>query len=508
MSGRHRGKIDHRLSRQLIDRLRTPSSHAPKYLFPDANHPNMIECRDTVSLAVPYDRLQHAMAEYCIGAHDEPIRASIAQSMFIGAEQNQSAKNAGSDIRILDDAQLSAIGRWIIPHVAFGVLNGGSATSYFDHHRNKAFSSHLFKHFMKPFARAETRYGNMPKGVIPALYNSDGSPGPTFMELKMRSLNRWYHSLLTAGVPFPHGPHIPLFQMTSESTDAVIRRETRRLRKSFMHSRVSEWVRPFPHWHTSLTMRQGLIPTFSDMPSTGRPHRFFYQHNGRKRSLGLPAGHGQNFYVLRSIYKTLAKRGYRFVTLGNIDNIAYRIEPALIAHVALSDVDGAFYFMPRSAVDIKGGVLMTTKSNTLQVVELGTNVALDDIQRYEESGGEVFFNAAVGIFNLERLIKRLDYIIEQLPVYLFSKESDGGAYMHIEQLTWDVIPLLEKSNALILPKRRSLLAAKLLLESYLTSGLPLPSRSEHAALGASLFDGVRDIIAESAGIEYYEGFWL
>ena len=405
------------------------------------------------------------------------------------------------------------IGRRLVPYLAFGLLNGGSATSYFDHHRNQGFSTELFEHFTVPFGRAKHHFAHLPKGLAPAVYNCDGSAGPTFLEIKIRHLQRIYGELRAEDIDFPNGAHIPLFQMTSNSTHQAIRSETARLRKRFLELRVPGGMGKPPRWQYPLIAQQTLVGALAaDLPPDNagtRPQYFSYKDNRRTRRLGLPAGHGQSFHVLRAIYQKLLDRGYRFATLGNIDNIAYCIDPELIAHVALADIDGAFIFLPRSAVDVKGGVLVKQEDERLTFLTLGAPGTTPALRRQlDKKESDVFFCAAVGIFNLRRLIEQLDTIIATLPVLLLNKKTDLGAYWQLEQQAWDVMPLMEDSKVFLLPKARGLLAAKLLLESYLTSGLPMPANSEFAEIGTHLFSSAQQILSSSIGLEYHNGFWL
>ncbi len=79
------------------------------------------------------------------------------------------------------------IGMDILSFTAFGVLNGGSATSYADGKKNLALGRDVFDAVSPSFAILAPLCKDMPKGITPAYINPDGSPGASFLELKMRA---------------------------------------------------------------------------------------------------------------------------------------------------------------------------------------------------------------------------------------------------------------------------------------------------------------------------------
>ena len=74
------------------------------------------------------------------------------------------------------------------PYFAFGVLNGGSASSYFDRKKNQGFSPELFDLFHSEFESLAHEFAKLPKALCPAFLKADGSYGPTFIGLKLRAL--------------------------------------------------------------------------------------------------------------------------------------------------------------------------------------------------------------------------------------------------------------------------------------------------------------------------------
>ena len=89
---------------------------------------------------------------------------------------------------IFDRHGLAQLGILLYPYVGYGVLNGGSASSYFDYKKNVALSPELYEicaekfHFLAGLGRDGA------KALVPAYINEDGTPGASFIELKMRAL--------------------------------------------------------------------------------------------------------------------------------------------------------------------------------------------------------------------------------------------------------------------------------------------------------------------------------
>ena len=80
-------------------------------------------------------------------------------------------------------------------------------------YKTRAISEELYSFYQKDFERLAAAYEGKPKGITSAFLNPDGTPGPSFMELKLRSLliKVRQHAQRT-GRPLPP---LPVFQMTS-----------------------------------------------------------------------------------------------------------------------------------------------------------------------------------------------------------------------------------------------------------------------------------------------------
>lgn len=120
-------------------------------------------------------------------------------------------------------AALSELGERLFPRTAYGILNGGSATSYADRKKNQAFGLDVFSALEGPFEELAPLCEGRPKGITPAYINPDGSPGASFLQLKLRA-----RLLAALAYRRKYGdserPVLPLFQMTSLGTDAELSR--------------------------------------------------------------------------------------------------------------------------------------------------------------------------------------------------------------------------------------------------------------------------------------------
>ena len=75
----------------------------------------------------------------------------------------------------------------LLGRTAYGVLNGGSATSYADSKKNLAFGQGVFDALAPSYKRLAPLCKDRPKGLTPAYLEPDGSPGASFLLLKMRA---------------------------------------------------------------------------------------------------------------------------------------------------------------------------------------------------------------------------------------------------------------------------------------------------------------------------------
>ena len=439
---------------------------------------------------------------------------------------------------LLDATMLEAIGRQIVPRCAYGVLNGGSATSYADLKKNRAIDEALFSALKPAFERYSGLCRDLPKGLTPAYINPDGSPGASFLELKMRArllaANRAGFAASDASAKASENgsaPHstmlsadarqkearadqpkhlfMPLYQMTSTGNHETLLSAYAELSSSpFLKTLSLRTGLDAAPW---LSGKQPLIAAYTHS-SEGMPKRIFDRAYGKEHSsLALPGGHGQCFMVLADIFRTLQQQGIRYAMLSNVDNLGAFIDPVELAILAISGKPAGFDFAYRTPIDVKGGILVRTQDGTNNVVDIGPAIDIKEVETLEKQGEAILFNCATGIFDLEWLVPNLQNIAHSLPVRFTDQIKDAGAYSQAEQVTWEVVSLLPDFVAFAVNKERRFLAAKMLAEMLLTSGFAndIPSVPETLRqVGAALHNGQRWLLQNVYGLELVNGRWL
>ena len=304
----------------------------------------------------------------------------------------------------------------------------------------------------------------------------------------------------------PLKPGLPMVEMTSLFTESALRDAYRTFPDSpvltdFDRDTVLAAV------DTAAEVQPLLAAmTHSDQ---GRPKGFFTEAHGKPgEPLGLPGGHGQNFQVLAPVYRALHETGKHLVYLGNVDNTGFTIDPVAIAMVALRDVQAGFDFAFRTAVDVKGGVLLYDQSGGLNCADIGSAIDKEEVFAAEERGKQILFNCATGLFNLDHLVPRIDEVVEQLPMRISDQDKDAGRYSQAEQVTWEIIGMLDDTLIFGIDKYRRFLAAKMLLEMFLTSGLHRERARKIQASVDDLADGLANVLREEYGLELQSGRWL
>jgi UTP--glucose-1-phosphate uridylyltransferase len=402
---------------------------------------------------------------YAVAARDARNRLGS-----LGLEVPASVRENPSGELVFRAAQLEELGERLLGKCAYGVLNGGSATSYADSKKNLAFGQGVFDALSDSYNALAPLCKDRPKGLTPAYLEPDLSPGASFLELKMRArlvaARRAKERGEEAGEDF-----MPLFQMTSVSNDAA-------LASAYAEQEEGPLLAPLAKelgikgasWRTGV---QPMIAAYTHS-SEGRPKRVFDRAHGASDSaIALPGGHGQCFRVLASVLRELHGRGIRFAYLGNVDNLGYLPDPVELAILALSGQPAAFDFSLRTSVDVKGGILVETEGPVGKgrtIADIGPAISFEEVRRLEASGSSILFNCAIGLFDLDYLVPQLDEIGRKLPVRFTDQDKDSGRYSQAEQVTWEVASILPGFLAFAVDKYDRFIAAKLLAETLLTSG--------------------------------------
>jgi hypothetical protein len=415
-------------------------------------------------------------------------------------------------------AALEEIGLALLPRTAYGILNGGSATSYADRKKNLAFGDDVFESLKPDFERLAPVCRDRPKGITPAFVNPDGSPGPSFLALKMRAR-------LLASIAYrarfgdPGRPVLPLFQMSSVGNDAPL--------AAAYAAYADDPLLAIPAARSGeapcdvATGVQPMIAAYTHS-GEGRPKRVFDRAYGRSDSVvALPGGHGQCFRVLAPALRALRDSGIRFAYIGNVDNLGYIPDPVEIALLALSGRSAGFDFSLRTPVDVKGGILVETEDDAppaaregarrRTIADIGPAISFEEVRRLEAGGSRILFNCATGLFDLDWLVPRIEDIGRRLPVRFTDQDKEAGRYSQAEQVTWEVASLLPDFLAFAVDKYDRFIAAKLLAETLLTSGIGSGDSRITPTLAATsrlLKAGLERKLAGPYGLALRGGRWV
>ncbi|MEX2442653.1 MAG: UTP--glucose-1-phosphate uridylyltransferase [Alkalispirochaeta sp.] len=509
----------------------------------DAHTVDSATRRRMEDLGIDVDRSQKILAEFNRGAYDgiEPLEANGIPEMDGSTIID---RRGDSNLALSDDAyrarlaelapeipadrfgtvqdsnrhlthsDLETIGVLLYPYLSYGVLNGGSATSYADVHKNRSYDEDLFELYRTPFNRFSDHVQGKPKGITPAYINPDGTAGASFLELKFRMVlragERYRRTAKKMGIAPPSGndgaalkPGLPFVEMTSLFTDEAIH-------AAYDQYRDSVYLEEFSHRNSALETASAVQPLLAAMTHSeeGRPKRFFRSAWGTPgEPLGLPGGHGQNFQVLAQIYRSLKERGKRFIYMGNVDNVGFTIEPVSLAILALRGAQAGFDFAFRTPVDVKGGILVYDHNGALTCGDIGPAISTDQVLAAENSGKKILFNCATGLFNLDYLVPNLDRVVKDLPMRISDQNKDAGKYSQAEQVTWEIIGMLDDIVVFGIDKYRRFLAAKMLLESFLTSGLFLEEAGRIQSTAPHLAEGLATVLREEYNMELSDGRW-
>jgi UDP-N-acetylglucosamine pyrophosphorylase len=240
---------------------------------------------------------------------------------------------------------------------------------------------------------------------------------------------------------------------------------------------------------------------------------FSRAYDSQCSTLPLPGGHGQCFVTLKPVFENLRKMGKRYVLLGNVDNLGNLPKPEHLAILALSGAPAGFEFAYRTPVDVKGGVLVRDTGGKLTCADIGPAIPMEEVLEAERGGSRILFNCATGLFSLDYLTAHIDRIVDSIPLRISKQEKDAGVYYQAEQITWEVISLLENPLIFGVQKNERFLAAKLFIENLLTSGMGLedtsfPAKPELLETARALHRGLRKQLGSVYGLVQSNGSWI
>ena len=416
-----------------------------------------------------FDRTKLTVLKLPLKAAREAFRA-----LELPLDFGESSIIEGEDA-VFSQQALTLVGIHLYPRLAYGVLNGGSATTYIDEKKNRELDGNAFRLFENEFRETARVSKAAPKGVTPAFVGMDGNSGPSFLLLKMRSiLLRALEYRIVSGDA--KTPVLPFFQMTSGATDSALAEAYARYRNDPLLSALIQRTGIDPTDAAGAV--QPMLAALSPL-SEGLPRNLFDKAWGTKDTgLALPGGHGENFRVLADTYRALRAKGVRWAYLGNVDNSGYTVDPVSLAITALKGADAAFEFSWRTKMDVKGGVLVELPDGTLSTADIGQAISKEALAVEEAGGKPILFNCATGLFDLDFLVPRLQEIADGLPIRVSEQDKEAGRYAQAEQNTWEILGLAKSPLIFAVAKESRFVAAKMLMETLLSS--PIGKRMEAA----------------------------
>jgi UDP-N-acetylglucosamine pyrophosphorylase len=482
-------QIDVELSLSLLDRINSEAGHSQQPVhadrIPGVDGERVVDTTSGLSYTGDTHELARSFAK--LGIAVEQVGLELPPSGTVTLTQT-----------VLHDVGMS-----MIQQVAYGVLNGGSATSYADRTKNEGFNESLFGLYEPLLERVGEQVRGKAKGLTPALFSRNGAPGASFLELKMRHLLLLIAESNRRGGRRLPSDHAPMFQMTSVHNDEEVARAYRDYRHSpLLRDLIDETGVDITKVRTGV---QPMICAYTHSEQ-GSPRAVFSNAFGEEnRTLPLPGGHGQSFGVLKSVFRELRSDGFRYAYIGNVDNLGYTIDPASLTYFALSGRPAAFEFSYKTPVDVKGGVLVEDSSQRFTCGDIGPAVSKRYIEETERAGTPILFNCATGLFDLEWLVTEIDRIEADLPLRVSDQDKDAGRYSQAEQVTWEVIGMIDRPLIFAVDKYKRFLAAKLLSESFMTNGVsledprfPQDERPEYdlKATAKNLNSGIQSLLSE------------
>jgi len=325
-----------------------------------------------------------------------------------------------------------------------------------------------------------------PKGVTPAYVNPNGTLGYNFMELRERGL---LIKLLEYQVKNKvkdldaTKQAYKMFQMTSDKTHKELHHSIERYGSSALLKELIEYTKRDSS--SVISKMQPLMAVWTQE----KPHKFFTEAYGKKDSpLAMPGGHGDNFRVLKEVYQSLYKQGFKIVYLGNVDNSANVVNDKAVALLALTGKPALFEFSIKTPAEY--------------------------VQECESKGLEILFNTASGYFSAKWLNDNIDEIIKKLPMRVSKQNKDAGSYSQAEQVTWEIMGMIRDKIVLAVDKYDRFIAAKMLIELLMASKIDDIDMNDHRytpelrEIALNLQRGLESKLSKEYGMNLVAGAWV
>ena len=181
--------------------------------------------------------------------------------------------------------------------------------------------------------------------------------------------------------------------------------------------------------------------------------------DGSDDSHWCPPGHGDIFLALQvtGILDQLIEKGYRVVFLSNGDNLGATVDPRLLDYFLSEDLEFMSEVTPKTAADLKGGVLFRRKGDGDQArIELleTAQVPEEHLPDFQNIERFAHFNINNLWVNLEALRDRLSRGGLELALIVNPKKYGAQDILQLETAMGAAIGQFDRSRVMIVPRSR------------------------------------------------------
>lgn len=172
-----------------------------------------------------------------------------------------------------------------------------------------------------------------------------------------------------------------------------------------------------------------------------------------------PPGHGDIFLALQvtGILDQLIEKGYRVAFLSNGDNLGATVDPRLLDYFLGEDLEFMSEVTPKTAADLKGGVLFRRKDGDDRArIELLETAQVPDehLQDFQDIERFSHFNINNLWVNLEALRDRLSRGGLELALIVNPKQHEGQDILQLETAMGAAVGQFDRSRVMIVPRSR------------------------------------------------------
>lgn len=178
--------------------------------------------------------------------------------------------------------------------------------------------------------------------------------------------------------------------------------------------------------------------------------------DGMKQEDWCPPGHGDIFLALHvsGLLEQLILRGIRYAFISNGDNLGATLHPGILLHMQEAGLEFISEVTPKTAADIKGGVLFHHRGNRrielLETAQVPPSHKMD----FEDTVRFADFNINNLWIDLQALSGHLKRGFLGLSLIINPKEASGVRVLQLECAMGAAIGQFEKAGVIRVPRSR------------------------------------------------------